>query len=136
MKFSVRPVSASFVFVEFEGKYLAVKRGATAPVRPNEWDLPGGKSDKGEQPLLAATRELYEESGIEAQPNFLTEYLHKQTLRSYYYYTATVANAKVSISPEHSDYEWVSLEELVSRLTHEPHAKAASLLQTKTPSGR
>lgn len=35
------------------------------------WDLPGGHVDEGEDPVIATTRELYEETGLRAWPGDL-----------------------------------------------------------------
>ena len=51
------------VLVEREGKQLAVQRRH----RPEFIGLPGGKVDPGEAPVLAAIRELYEETGYQAK---------------------------------------------------------------------
>ena len=56
----------STVAVMHNGKMLMGKR------RDNgKWTAPGGHLEKGEKPLDGAVRELYEESGIEADPKDL-----------------------------------------------------------------
>jgi len=51
------------VLLERKGKQLAVQRRH----RPEFIGLPGGKVDPGEAPVLAAIRELYEETGYQAK---------------------------------------------------------------------
>src|SRR5229473_1764344 len=50
--------SAGGVFTNSEGKVLVVSQRGTS------WSLPKGHIDRGESALVAAKREIYEESGI------------------------------------------------------------------------
>jgi 8-oxo-dGTP pyrophosphatase MutT (NUDIX family) len=45
-----------------DGKVLIAKR-----IRPPLWSLPGGRIEPGETPEAAAMRELFEETGVEAE---------------------------------------------------------------------
>ena len=130
------PSPASFIFVEHQGKYLTMMRGATARVRPNDWDLPGGKKDRGENPEITAMRELNEESGLELEVTSLTNLVDKPTHRHYFYFTATSPDGAVAISQEHTEYKWVELDELITLLTHEPHKQAATFLRSLKTTGR
>ena len=56
------PKVASAILVERTGKVLLVKR-ANVPAR-GKWTLPAGFVDAGEDPMQAAIRECYEETGL------------------------------------------------------------------------
>ncbi|HLL68862.1 MAG TPA: NUDIX hydrolase [Micromonosporaceae bacterium] len=58
-----RRVAVVFL-VDRRGRILMQQRTADAAVSPNQWTMPGGKIEAGEQPLEAAHRELYEETGL------------------------------------------------------------------------
>jgi 8-oxo-dGTP diphosphatase len=50
----------------FRGEEVLLIRRATPP-RQGEWSLPGGRIERGEEPHLAALRELAEETGVTAR---------------------------------------------------------------------
>lgn len=52
--------------VDRRGRILMQQRTADAATSPNQWTMPGGKIEEGEQPIEAAHRELYEETGLRA----------------------------------------------------------------------
>lgn len=57
-----KSLAAVVLCIAEDGKVLAVSRRDD----PTTWSLPGGKVDPGESPMAAATRELYEETGLTA----------------------------------------------------------------------
>lgn len=67
IKFSV------VMIVNERSEILIVRRGETAPFMPLKWSMPGGTIEKGESPLEAACREIYEEVDIIVDPNKLEE---------------------------------------------------------------
>lgn len=83
------------------------------------WEFPGGGVDWGERPDQSAVRETKEETGL--VPSNLT-YLgvtsatyekdgnEKHAL--YLVYKADVSNDKVTLCGEHSEYRWLTLNEL------------------------
>ena len=58
-----RRVAVVFL-VDPEGRILMQHRDADAKVSPNQWGLPGGKIEDGEEPFDAARREVAEETGL------------------------------------------------------------------------
>jgi ADP-ribose pyrophosphatase YjhB (NUDIX family) len=59
------PAVAACALVERDGRLLLVRR-ARDPER-GKWDIPGGFTDEGEEPLDAVRRELREETGLEIE---------------------------------------------------------------------
>ena len=59
---SVTPTLAASAACFRDGKVLIAKR-----IRPPLWSLPGGRIEPGETPEAAAMRELFEETGVEAE---------------------------------------------------------------------
>lgn len=86
------------------------------------WDFPKGIVEAGEDPLAAATRELFEESGLK-QPRFRWGQDFIETERYSYgkiarYYLAEVTDEKISLleNPvsgrrEHDEFRWVTYDE-------------------------
>jgi 8-oxo-dGTP diphosphatase len=55
---------AVVLVVDRQGRILMQHRDAAAKVSANQWALPGGRIEAGEDPLEAARRELREETGL------------------------------------------------------------------------
>jgi 8-oxo-dGTP diphosphatase len=55
---------AVVLLVDGRGRVLMQHRTADAKVSPNQWAFPGGRIEPDEQPIDAAHRELFEETGI------------------------------------------------------------------------
>jgi ADP-ribose pyrophosphatase len=83
---AVHPGGAAVVAVKDDGKIILVKQ-FRHPIQQAILELPAGKLDKGEDPLVCAIRELEEETGykpgtieklgvISTSPGFCTEILH------------------------------------------------------------
>ena len=65
------------------GRILVVRGDTFLAVQPKfgsgRWQLPGGGINKAEVPLAAAVRELYEETGLQANANDVSELLPAAT---------------------------------------------------------
>lgn len=83
---AIHPGGAVVVPVKDDGKIILVKQ-FRYPLKTTLIELPAGKLDKGEDPLVCATRELEEETGYKAKeikklgqiytaPGYCTEILH------------------------------------------------------------
>ena len=57
--------NAVAVIVNNDNKILLLKRGKGAPWMPNRWALVGGGIEKGESPVKAVEREIFEETSLE-----------------------------------------------------------------------
>jgi 8-oxo-dGTP pyrophosphatase MutT (NUDIX family) len=61
-------VAAVIVHDEDADRVLLLQRGTRSKFAPLHWDLPSGKTDKGESVTAAAARELREETGLTVDP--------------------------------------------------------------------
>lgn len=79
MKEVMRVVSGLAVDVNNPGILMGL-RGPYPTMRPDLWELPGGKVDSNETPVEALCREWKEELGVTIQPNHVGPLLAVATL--------------------------------------------------------
>ena len=108
------------------GEYLICKMPRDRGVFPGQWGLPGGGIEEGEKMEAALRRELREELGIEVtdiKPLFFSDGDHKKsfadgTQREIYMifliFSCRAASNDLQLSPEFSEYAWVSRDRLPS----------------------
>jgi 8-oxo-dGTP diphosphatase len=97
------------------GRYLLIRRSAESKHYPLKWDLPGGKVDPGEWYDIALLREITEETGLNATIiRYLggVEFELSKVKVICLVFQATTRNARPRLSSEHTEYRWVSIEEL------------------------
>jgi 8-oxo-dGTP diphosphatase len=99
-----------------EGKYLVVCRSAEKyPEVGVQWEIPGGRIDKGTGLFENLKREVLEETGLEIsdEPKLVTAQdilkTDKHVVRLTY---IGEANGVVKLSEEHSEYKWLTLAEI------------------------
>lgn len=97
-----------------KGEILLLKRSTQDDFMPGKWWLPGGKIDPGEDPITAAERELFEESGIDMKGKLT--FLVKRTPKgcTIHYFEAFIDKPFTAIldNEEHFALQWVSLNDL------------------------
>jgi mutator protein MutT len=111
-------VSVSACYCERFGKILLLKRATDTP-QADTWGVPGGKLEKGESPLDALLREVYEEIGINLKIDKLTfiKTLYIQYKIDYifymYYKSFSDFDPEIQLSQEHQGYTWTTPEEAI-----------------------
>lgn len=105
--------------IVFRGeRVLAMRRAAHKPGAAR-WETLSGRVHAGEEPLAALTREIAEESALEAHvdPRPLTAYAAKRGERdmTVIVYVAEWSAGEVVRSREHDDHAWLTPEELAAR---------------------
>ncbi|MBU1039244.1 NUDIX hydrolase [Patescibacteria group bacterium] len=104
------------VLVNCKNKYLLLKRGKKARDEQGCWDFPGGGIEFGEQPLKTATRETKEETGLKITNLKLINVWAAKWPGNYWSVellaSAKTHSQKVRLSPEHSEFKWLTISEL------------------------
>lgn len=110
------------------GKYLVLKRSPEKDVGAGAWECVTGRVDQGESYPEALHREVKEELGVEAQPDFIirTEHFYRgeavpENEMVGVLYCCSLDNPDViQLSWEHSEARWVTPAE-ASELLPEGH---------------
>ena len=110
---SVKPQEYADVIVEnAAGEILMLQRNSTDAIEPSKFGLAGGKIEEGETPEEAAKRELFEETGIEAEGlEPINQYTNPDGTISHYFKATTPAET-VTLTDEHEGMKWVKPTEL------------------------
>ena len=113
MKIRILKEMVSKAIVTRGGKILLLKRADKYITEKNywTWDIPGGHVESGESPEDAAKRETLEETGLALG---LISYMGKDSNigKLTHFYKATSDSGDVTLSDEHTKYEWVNSENL------------------------
>ena len=108
------------IIVGEDCKLLALKRAGDDHSRGGNWDLPGGGYEQGEQVIEAIRREVREEAGLTAHtlsPIFIDNHMNVE--KGFFAglnvfgvcYTCFDWEGEVTLSDEHTDYQWVTAQE-------------------------
>ncbi|MFA5932179.1 MAG: NUDIX domain-containing protein [Candidatus Paceibacterota bacterium] len=99
-----------------DGKYLTILRSGEKYTNvPVHWEFAGGRINPGSVLLENLKREVMEETGLEitGEPKLLAAQdlirPHKHIVRLTY---SGFADGEVKLSDEHTDYQWLSLEDI------------------------
>ena len=101
-------------FIVNENKLLLLKRRKDDIHKPNEWDIPGGRLELGENPLTGIKRETREETNIDIEV-LLPLHIHHFVRDDGQKITMIIFLCKplekdIKLSKEHQDYKWADLE--------------------------
>ena len=111
-----RPILAASAVIFRGHRVLLVQRGQE--LGRGLWSLPGGKVEHGERTKAAASREVMEETGailpksrkLLAAQDILVPDAGLHVVRLTY---LVQFESSVTLSEEHSDFSWLSLEEIL-----------------------
>jgi len=92
-------------------KILILTRGSTHPVFANHYDFPGGEVEQGEDNESGIIREIKEEIGLTVSESkielLFNKKVNKNLTHLLYGYALDDSEPSLTISWEHSSYEWI-----------------------------
>jgi 8-oxo-dGTP diphosphatase len=106
------------------GRVLILKRSSNDAIRPEQWDLPGGSYDEGEDLLHTVVRETNEEAGLTIDlPQLVYAVTEAKLIENIVslFYLAKTTETDVTLSDEHTEYKWLTLEEATKLFVHKKH---------------
>ncbi len=112
-------IEAAAAYLEIDGRLLLLQCGELKE-EAGRWGVPAGKSEKGETAEETVRRELFEETGIRAEPSIIQNlgvlYIRKPNIQYVYHLFRIALDQKpeVRLSNEHQQYQWASVQELES----------------------
>lgn len=117
----------------YEVLILTVGEYKGHPEKSFKPDLPGGLVDPGESELDAVVRELQEESGIVAEAGSMklvfakTEFFESEnkSVTKSLFLLKLPKTPEVTLSWEHAEFQWVSLNDLRDKIELRPFYKEA-----------
>ena len=119
-----------------DGKILLVRRSATAPRRPLEWDFPGGFADKPNDLTSEIIREVSEETGLNiVEPKLvyaLTKSFPNNEFDSqsviFLFYHCLMDRTNIKLSYEHDKALWAKPSEILVHNHYDIHQQAARFI--------
>ncbi len=131
-------VEVAACYLETQGKLLVLQR-AEEKLEGGKWGVPAGKLEKGETPLHAAVRELFEETGIQIDAASQVQSLGALYIRKpevdyvYHLFKIHIDDLlPVHLSNEHQAYAWAALQELETMPLMAGAQKALEYYQRKS----
>lgn len=124
-------VAKTFI-VNPAGRLLVLRRHDNDEHRPGLWDLPGGQVAVGEDPAVAAIREAREETALtltNLQSLHVASRIHSNCQVIKTVFTAYDYSGAITLSDEHSDFQWMSLEAFMDLAISEDYKAAARMLR-------
>ncbi len=113
--FTYTMIEISKSVIQKKEKFLLLKRASHSNSYPDMWDFAGGKHDPGETPTQAVIRETKEETLFDIEPGneIRTEEYHDEKYDLlFHYFTPKILSGELILSPDHSDFKWISKEEM------------------------
>lgn len=117
-------------------EYLVIKRSDHEDIYPGIWQVVTGMIEPDESAQEAALRELHEEAGLRPAEFYCLPYvasffsIRRNQVQHVPVFAALVEeNVTVTLSEEHSEYQWVSFEDAIQILPFPSHKDGTKVMK-------
>ena len=110
-------VTQKAIVFKDDGRFLALRRSASALTHALRWDLPGGELEYEEDPRRGIEREILEETGLSVEKLTPFDVFGHTNPGGFWVtiaYLCTATGEKVRLSGEHDDFRWVTKEDFLT----------------------
>lgn len=102
-----------------EDTILIALRSTTDDFLPGHWEQVGGGLESGEDPVSGLQREVKEETGLSVEvikPYYVYHYItdEKDSVIEITFICKVVGSSEISLSPEHQQHKWITVDEVDS----------------------
>lgn len=105
---------------------LIIKRRSNDVHAAGKWEIPGGRLDPGESPFTGLEREVDEEVGLKITfiaPLKIDHFTREDgQVITMIIFLCEKIDGEICLSEEHTDYKWISKEEIKKVICKEFHA--------------
>jgi len=96
-------------------KLFVIKRACDDEQSPNIWEIPGGRLELGEDPVLGLMREIREETGMYIEVLYPLSVRHfvrddGQVITMLIFLCKPRRGGQLKLSEEHSEFKWINLK--------------------------
>lgn len=107
------------ILINEKGEFLALLRSNIDKFHPGVFSLPGGHIEENEEPIDAASRELYEETNIVLDSDDLSHFktVSKENCEIHYFLGSVHSSDLKMIldNDEHQGYEWIKPDNIADK---------------------
>ncbi len=135
----ITKVVAKVVVLDEQRSVLLLRRSASDPRRPGQWDFPGGNAEAGESYVAACAREAEEEAGLEILSEQLQIFRAESRVIDgngtpmnivwLFYFVQLPNQPEITLSFEHDEFNCMSLDEAINNLNYDIHIETLKYLR-------